>query len=95
MIIVAGFLGVHPGDRESYLDGCNRVIETARSSQGCIDFHMSADAIEPGRINIFEQWESVEAIEAFRGSGPSDDQQAAILDARVIQHEVTRSTSLT
>lgn len=95
MIIVAGFLRVHPDDRESYLSSCTPVIEMARSSRGCIDFHLSADAIEPGRINIFEQWESVEAVEAFRGSGPSDDQQAAILDASVMQHEVARSTSLT
>ena len=71
------------------------MIQEARASDGCIDFHISADPIEADRINIFEQWESTEAVEAFRGSGPSDDQQAAILDAKVTQHEISGSTSLT
>lgn len=95
MIIVAGSLMVHPTDRESYLLGCTQVIEAARSSDGCIDFYLSADPIESGRINIFEQWESVQAVEAFRGSGPSDEQQAAVIGASVTQHEIATSSSLT
>ena len=95
MIIVSGFLNVDPDERAPYLEGCRQVIQEARASDGCIDFHISADPIEADRINIFEQWESTEAVEAFRGSGPSDDQQAAILDAKVTQHEISGSTSLT
>ncbi|WP_420453643.1 putative quinol monooxygenase [Ilumatobacter sp.] len=95
MIIVSGFLKVDPDERASYLEGCRQVVQAARASDGCIDFHLSADPLEADRINIFEQWESTEAVEAFRGSGPSDDQQAAILDAKVSQHEVAASTSLT
>jgi 3-oxoacyl-(acyl-carrier-protein) synthase len=34
-------------------------------------------AIEEDRINIFEQWESVSAVEAFRDAGPSADVQQA------------------
>ena len=95
MIIVAGFLEVHPDDREQYLTGCTDVIRAARSTKGCIDFHLSADRLDPGRINVFEQWESVEAVEAFRGAGASDEQQAAILNASVMQHEVARTIALT
>ncbi|MEP1126635.1 MAG: antibiotic biosynthesis monooxygenase [Ilumatobacter sp.] len=95
MIIVSGFLRVDPDERASYLEGCRQVVRAARASDGCIDFHISADPIEADRINIFEQWEYTEAVETFRGSGPSDDQQSAILDAKVMQHEVTGSTSLT
>jgi len=71
------------------------VVQAARAADGCIDFHISADPIEADRINIFEQWESTEVVEAFRGSGPSADQQATILDAKVMQHDVAASTSLT
>ena len=95
MIIVAGYLHLDPDDRASYLDGCVEVARVARSAEGCIDFHLSADPIEPGRINIFEQWESVEAAEQFRESGPSDDQQAALLDANVAEYEITSTSSLT
>jgi quinol monooxygenase YgiN len=95
MVIVAGFLRVDPDARGQYLRECTEVIRAAREAAGCIDFHLSADPIEPGRINIFEQWESIAAVEAFRGSGPSGDQQAAVLDAQVTQYEVANSTSLT
>ncbi|MBA3303665.1 MAG: antibiotic biosynthesis monooxygenase [Acidimicrobiia bacterium] len=70
------------------------MIVAARGSDGCVGFHLAADPIEPGRINVFEQWESVEAVESFRGSGPSAGQAAVIRDARVMQHDVVSSTLL-
>ena len=95
MIIVAGWIRVAPEERAEYLEGCREVVDAARRSPGCIDFAISADIVDDGRIDVFEQWESVEAVEAFRGSGPSDDQQAVVLDAAVTQHTVAESTSLT
>ena len=94
MIIVAGSITVAPEAREEYLRGCDDVIRAARAAPGCLDFHLSADRLEPGRINVFEQWESVAAVEDFRGSGPDDDQQVAIVDASVDQHEVAASRRL-
>ena len=43
---------------------------------------------------MFEQWESVAAVEAFRGSGPSGRQQEAIRSAAVSQHEIASSVRL-
>jgi quinol monooxygenase YgiN len=95
VIIVSGFLRVLPDQRLAYLSSSLDVIRAARSATGCLDFHLAADPIEVDRINIFEQWESVESVEAFRGSGPSDEQQASIVEARVSQHEILGSISLT
>ena len=39
--------------------------------------------MDAGRIDIFERRESRVAGEAFRGSGPSDEQSAAMLGASV------------
>ena len=94
MIIVSGSIHVDPDERAGYLAGCRSVIEQARSAPGCLDFHLAADPIEPSRINVYEQWESVAAVEAFRGSGPSDDQGAAIRSAAVFQHEIASSEAL-
>jgi quinol monooxygenase YgiN len=95
VIIVSGFLRVDPAQRTGYLDDCDQVIRAARSAPGCLDFHLSADPIEADRINIFEQWDSVESVEAFRAAGPSDAQQATITRASVMQHEIASSISLT
>lgn len=94
-VIVAGWLRVAPEDRAAYLDGCRTVIEAARRAPGCLDFHLSADPLDEGRINIHEHWTDSHAVESFRGAGPAADQQAAILDARVQQHRVAETTLLT
>lgn len=94
MIIVSGKIYVDAGDRDRYLDERREVIDLARDAPGCLDFHVSADPVEPGRINVYEQWESVAAVEAFRGSGPSSEQTATIRDAQVFQHEVVSSQHL-
>src|SRR4051812_41736424 len=78
--IVSGIIRVDEAERDRYLAGCLEVVVAARAREGCIDFHISADPIESDRINVYEQWESVAAVEAFRGSGPSDEQAAAIRD---------------
>jgi quinol monooxygenase YgiN len=94
MIIVAGRIHVEPEERQHYLDGCLAVIEAARRAEGCLDFHLAADPIDQGRINVFERWDAVGAVEAFRGAGPSGEQQAQILDAAVVQYEVASETPL-
>jgi quinol monooxygenase YgiN len=94
MIIVMGWLRVAAEDRDAYLAGCRPVIEAARGATGCAEFHVSADPIQLDRINVVERWETVGDVEAFRGSGPSTEQQAAILDAEVVQYEVSSAMGL-
>jgi heme-degrading monooxygenase HmoA len=60
-----------------------------------LDFAITADLLDPGRVNILECWESQEAVNAFRGSGPSDEQTAAIISAAVIEYDVTGERHLT
>ncbi|MEY2478830.1 MAG: hypothetical protein QOG87_4145 [Actinomycetota bacterium] len=94
MIIVSGAIFVDEAERDAYVQGCREVILAARNDDGCIDFHLAADPIERDRINVYEQWKSVEAVESFRGSGPSSEQAALIRDSRVFQHEVGSSKKL-
>lgn len=95
MVIVAGHLIVDPDERESYLAGCVDVVEQARRAPGCLDFAISADLLDAGRIDIFERWESQAAVEAFRGQGPSDDQSAMIRSASVSEYDVADVRPLT
>jgi quinol monooxygenase YgiN len=88
MVIVAGHVTVEPQQRESYLAGCVSVVEQARRAAGCLDFAIAADLVDPGRVNIFERWESQAAVEAFRMGGPSDEQGAAMLSASVAEYDV-------
>jgi quinol monooxygenase YgiN len=94
VIIVAGSIYVDAEERDAYLEGCWEVIRAARAADGCLDFHVAADPIELGRINVFERWETIGAVEAFRGDGPSAEQEATIRDADVVQYEIASEMRL-
>ena len=94
MVIVAGHLIVDPARRDDYLSGCVDVVRAARGTEGCLDFALSADLVDAGRINILERWESQEAVEAFRGSGVDEEQGAAIVTASVAEYDIGATRSL-
>jgi quinol monooxygenase YgiN len=94
VVIVAGHIVVDPEQRDGYLSACVEVVHQARRAPGCLDFSLSADLLEPGRVNILERWDSQAAVEAFRGSGPSDEQGAVIRAASVAEYDVGDERSL-
>ena len=95
MVIVAGHLIVAREVREDYLAGCIDVVAQARSAPGCHDFTISADLLDPARINVFERWDSWNAVEAFRGSGPSGNRGDMIVSASVAEYDVSGERRLT
>ena len=88
MLIVAGHLIVDSAARDGYVADCVPVVEAARAAPGCLDFSITADTVDPDRVLVHERWESEETLLAFRGSGPSDDQEDAIRDADVKRYEI-------
>lgn len=68
MIILAGTVDVDPEQRDAALAaGCPHMAAT-RAQAGCMDYNWSADHLTPGRIYVYERWESREALEAhFKG----------------------------
>jgi quinol monooxygenase YgiN len=88
MLIIAGHLIVARADRDAYVAECIPAVEAARAAPGCLDYSITADTVDPARIVIYERWKSEQELLAFRGSGPGDDQQAAILDADVRRYGI-------
>ncbi len=88
MIIVSGKLHIVPGRRDAFVARSVPSVIAAREAPGCIDFAVSVDPVEPARVNIYEEWESMDAIEASRGSGPEDDLFSLIARADVKERSV-------
>ena len=88
MVIVAGHITVEPEQRESYLAGFMSVVEKARRADGCLDFAITADLLDPGRVNLFERWESQDAVKAFRRRGPRNKQRVAMLSVSVAEYDI-------
>jgi quinol monooxygenase YgiN len=88
MLIVAGHLTVRESDRDLYVADCAGAVIAARRAEGCLDFAVSADAVDPSRVNIFERWLTRDLLLAFRGHGPDDDMRSRILDADVAEYDI-------
>ena len=86
MVVVAGHLLVDPDERTAYLESCREVVDRARHSEGCLDFAISADLLDPARVNILERWESQDAVDAFRGDGTSAEQRRMIRGGIVAEY---------
>lgn len=63
-------------------------VAAAREADGCLDFAVSADPVEPRRVNVFERWRSRELLDAFRGHGPDDGIRSRILEANIAEYAI-------
>jgi antibiotic biosynthesis monooxygenase len=61
-------------------------VRLARRALGCLDFAVSADPVDPTRVNVFERWVGREALDAFRASGDPDDE--AVDFSRIRRFEI-------
>ena len=89
MIIVSGSIHVAPSRRDAFVAASLEAVVAARSAPGCLDFVVSADPVEPDRVNVYERWETDAAVEAFRGEGPGPDLTADIVRADVARYQVS------
>jgi quinol monooxygenase YgiN len=91
-IIVSGTLHVEPDRREAYLAARLPIVAHARQAPGCVDFALSADLLDAGRINVYERWRSRDDLRAYRaGDGPELEDDIPLTAAAVELHHVSAS----
>ncbi len=91
-IIVSGSLHVDPAERDAYLRARVPILAHARQAPGCLDFSLSADLLEGGRVNVYERWRSREDLLAYRsGDGPDLDDDIEVTSAQVELHHISAS----
>lgn len=88
-IIVGGKLYIAEDKRDEFIQRSCEAVEQARANGQCVDFAVSADPLEPNRVNIFEAWVSKEALAKFRGEGPDDGLSELINGAEVAEYQVS------
>ncbi|WP_158893940.1 putative quinol monooxygenase [Amycolatopsis anabasis] len=90
-LIVAGKVYVNPPERDRFVEGHRSIVEQAREYPGCLDLSISPDPLDPGRVNIFEYWESKERLDAWRAISPRPSVAIGIEDDQVLKHEIAAS----
>ena len=91
MIIVSGKIYVRPSTRQDFLQSSAEAVALARRARGCRDFVVAADPLEPDRVNVYEEWETEEALLTFRDEGPGAELSSVIVRAAVSRHLVSSS----
>ena len=73
MVIVGGVFTVESGHREAFLEGRKALMTHSRAEQGCVEYTFAADPLEPGRVVLYERWESQEDLDLHLAglSGPA------------------------
>ncbi|PWE52035.1 antibiotic biosynthesis monooxygenase [Metarhizobium album] len=66
MIIIAGYTRTDAEKRDGAVEGFKSMVERARTYDGCLDFSISADAVDPTRVNLFECWRDQATLDAWR-----------------------------
>ncbi len=77
MVVVAGHCRFPAEHRDAALAGYRTLIEAARRAPGCIDLSITADPIDPERIDICEIWAGGGATECVAPEGAPPPEGAA------------------
>lgn len=89
MVIIAGHLEVDAGDRDQYVTAHEDLVRRARQAPGCLDLAVTADALDPTRVNNFERWQSMERLDAWRAVAHAPDTGITVRSADVMMYVVS------
>jgi quinol monooxygenase YgiN len=73
MVIIAGYYLVDEHDRDRIVAVHQDLVMRARRADGCIDCAISADSVDPRRINNLEVWRDAAALDAWRAVADAPD----------------------
>jgi quinol monooxygenase YgiN len=92
MLIIAGTFEVDPARRDEFIAGRESGMRESRAEAGCIDYVLSADPLEPGRVYLFERWESKEHLAPhlarMSAPRPAEPDAVPVLSAELLQYEI-------
>jgi quinol monooxygenase YgiN len=62
MVIVQGVFRVNPSERERFLAQSADNMRASRADQGCLEYVLAADPLDPERVILSERWESTDDL---------------------------------
>jgi quinol monooxygenase YgiN len=92
MLIIAGHFDVDPAERDEYIRDREEGTRRSRGEDGCLAYAFSPDPLEPGRVLLYERWESKEALAAHIAGlriGPQPTNSIKPISSEVLQYEIS------
>jgi quinol monooxygenase YgiN len=98
VLIVAGMFEVEPDRRQEFLTDREDSMRKSRAEPGCLEYVMSADPIDPGRVVLLERWADQQSLDvhlsAMQGAPPPPAEGVALKSAVVTVYDVSGERSL-
>ena len=66
MIIIAGHELVDAEKRDDFVAAFRDLVTRARDFDGCIHVAITADSVDPERVNVIEVWRDTKAMNSWR-----------------------------
>ena len=77
-IIISGTVDIDPEQMEAAMTAAKPLIEGALTQEGIMDYDWCPDPLTPGRIRVFERWESQHALEKHFNNHWYQDMRVAL-----------------
>ena len=70
MVIVGGSFHVDPAQRDEFIAERLELMRHSRAEDGCLEYTMAVDPLEPGRVVLTERWATRDALDAHLAALP-------------------------
>ena len=98
MVIVGGWFEVDPSERDAFVASRVDGMRRSRAERGCIEYVVAADPVDPGRVVLFERWETQADLDAHlaaaRGAPRGESASVAPKSVTIRVYDVTGERAL-
>lgn len=92
MLIIAGHYLVDAAQRDAYVAAYGDLVTRARATRGCLDVAVTADTVNPERVNMYERWDDEDTLAAFRAVANPPDFDVELREMQVTKFSVGGET---
>ena len=89
-LIIAGTIDAEPSELDDLMPHLIEMMVATHAEPGCIDYSFTRDELVPGRVRLFEKWQSDEALAAHFASAHMAAFQAAASGFSEIGRELAK-----
>jgi quinol monooxygenase YgiN len=98
MVIVQGVFSVDSGERDRFVETRVEAMRSSRQEEGCLEYVIAADPLDPERAVLSERWESMDHLQQHlaqqQGPNRSDDSRPVPRNVEITLFEVATSRPL-
>ena len=97
-VIIQGVFSIDPEERDRFVAESVEGMRASRQEEGCLEYVLAADPLDPERVVVSERWESMDHLQQhlarLKTSPPGGDTRPAPRSVEITLFEVATSRPL-